>query len=224
MLAYASHRRRLAQRGSAPNAMLVIVAIHVAGIAALMSAKMEIPMIDRIKPTIVELIPQEQPPPPEDVVDPRPVPPNSALDQPVPLVPTPPIELPSVDPAPLPLPDLGKIIGPAIDPPKPLPLPLPGPPAIERVGAKLLTSADRLKPHYPSSKLASGEEAVLRLRLSIDERGRVVSVDPVGAADGAFLVAARRHLLAQWRYKPAMEGGRAVATSIVITLRFQLEG
>ena len=69
-----------------------------------------------------------------------------------------------------------------------------------------------------------GSEAVLRLRLSIDERGRVVSVDPVGAADGAFLAAARRHLLAQWRYKPAMEGGRAVATSIVITLRFQLEG
>jgi protein TonB len=39
-----------------------------------------------------------------------------------------------------------------------------------------------------------------------------------------FLGAARRHLLAHWRYKPAMQDGRAVATSIVITLRFQLDG
>jgi protein TonB len=46
----------------------------------------------------------------------------------------------------------------------------------------------------------------------------------VGQADRAFLEAARRHLIANWRYKPASEGGRAVATSTVITLRFQLEG
>jgi protein TonB len=46
----------------------------------------------------------------------------------------------------------------------------------------------------------------------------------VGSADRAFLEAARRHLLARWRYKPATEGGRTVGSSTVITLRFQLEG
>jgi len=68
------------------------------------------------------------------------------------------------------------------------------------------------------------EEAVLKLSLTIDERGRVVSVEPVGRADPAFLAAARRHLLAHWRYKPASEDGRAVSSTTVITLRFQLDG
>jgi periplasmic protein TonB len=67
------------------------------------------------------------------------------------------------------------------------------------------------------------EEAVLRLRLSIDERGRVVAVEPLGRADPAFLAAARRHILRAWRYQPAMEGDRAIASSTVITLKFELD-
>ena len=59
-------------------------------------------------------------------------------------------------------------------------------------------------------------------RLGIDARGRVVSVDPVGEADAEFLSAARRHLIRTWRYKPATEDGRPVATTITITLRFEL--
>ena len=80
-----------------------------------------------------------------------------------------------------------------------------------------------MRPPYPDSKRRSEEEAALRLRLSIDERGRVTAVEPIGAADPEFLAAARAHLLRFWRYKPATEDGRAVATSMVITLRFQLE-
>jgi protein TonB len=72
--------------------------------------------------------------------------------------------------------------------------------------------------------LLSEEEATLKLRLSVDERGRVVAVDPVGRADAVFLAAARRHLVAHWRYKPATADGRAVVSSTVITLRFQLDG
>ncbi len=64
---------------------------------------------------------------------------------------------------------------------------------------------------------------MLQLRLTIDERGRVTAVDPVGAADPAFLAAARKHIRAHWRYRAATEDGRAVASSTVITLRFQLD-
>ena len=71
---------------------------------------------------------------------------------------------------------------------------------------------------------ASEEEAVLRLKLTIDERGRVIAVEPLGRADRAFLDSARRHLIAHWRYRPATEDGRAVSSSAVITLRFQLDG
>jgi len=62
------------------------------------------------------------------------------------------------------------------------------------------------------------------LRLSIDERGRVVDVEPVGRADREFVEAARRHLMARWHYTPATDDGRAVASSLTITLRFMLEG
>jgi protein TonB len=50
----------------------------------------------------------------------------------------------------------------------------------------------------------------------------VTGVEAVGAADPVFLAAARRHLIAHWRYRPATEDGRPVATSTVITLRFEL--
>ncbi len=219
MLAYAAHRRSLAQRRPAPNAMLVIVAVHVAAIAALMSAKMDLPGPRVIPPMIVDLIPQDNPPPPRD--QPRDAPaPQSALDQPVPIVPTPPLDAPRVDPMPLPLPDFGKIIGPSVDP---LPKVDRVPTAPARVAARLITPASRLKPPYPAAKLASGEEAMLRLRLTIDSSGRVTVVEAVGPADRTFLEAARRHLIANWRYRPATEDGRALATTTVVTLRFQLE-
>jgi protein TonB len=87
-----------------------------------------------------------------------------------------------------------------------------------------VTPPQELRPPYPQAKLLAEEEATLRLRLAIDEQGRVVAVDPVGRADAIFLAAARRHLLAHWRYKPAMKDGRAVPSSITITLRFELDG
>jgi periplasmic protein TonB len=89
---------------------------------------------------------------------------------------------------------------------------------------RLLTPASELRPPYPQSKLLSEEEATLRLKLTISDSGRVIAVDPLGAADRDFLDAARRYLIAHWRYQPASEDGRAVASSTVITLRFQLDG
>jgi protein TonB len=73
------------------------------------------------------------------------------------------------------------------------------------------------------AKLASEEEAVLRLRLTIDEQGRVTAVDPVGRTDAAFLASARKHILAHWRYRPATVDGRPVSSSTVVTLHFQLD-
>jgi protein TonB len=96
-------------------------------------------------------------------------------------------------------------------------------PQVTRTGPRFATPASALRPPYPQSKVAREEEAALKLRLTIDERGRVTAVEPVGTADPVFLEAARRHLLAKWRYKPATEGGRAVSSSTVITLRFELE-
>lgn len=217
MLAYAATRPVAAQRGSSPNAMLAIIALHVAAVAALMSAKMDLPEMIKDPPIKIDLIDPPKPPPPNPSENTQPLGPT--VTPPTSLVPLPPIDSPLVSPTPTP--SFDDLVGPALDPgPKVLPVPIPAP---VKIGARLITPPSELKPPYPRTKLASGEEAVLRLSLSIDERGRVVAVEPIGRADRVFLDAARRHLLAHWRYKPASEDGRAVASTIAVTLRFELE-
>ena len=222
MLAYAASRPQLAERRSAPHAMLGIIAVHVGLLAAVMSARMDLPGVIRNVPLVVDLI-HEDDPPPQRVVEQRirTVPQPSELNPPQPLVPLPDAGAQPADSVPVPLPDLGDMVrplpdhGPAI---RPTPIP-----ASVKLAAQLMTSAANLKPPYPGSKLASGEEATLRLRLSIDAKGRVTDVEPIGPAERAFLEAARRHLLAHWRYRPASEDGRPTASATVVTLRFQLE-
>jgi protein TonB len=217
MLAYAAHRRRIAQRHSAPHLMLAIVAAHIGLIAAVMSARMDLPERVLDPPTVVRPIPipeppAQQPPPPrasQPTIDRMP----SIVDVPRPIERLdPPILLPIPDPG---------VIGPS-PAPQPRLDPLPRDPV--RVGPRFATPPSAIRPPYPPSKIESGEEAVLRLRLSIDPAGRVVAVEPIGRADPAFLAAARHHIAARWRYRPATEDGRAVASSTVITLRFELDG
>ncbi len=226
MLAYTANRPTAVERRPAPHALLFIVAGHVALAALVMSVKMDLPTKIKDTPLVVDLLREDDPPPPvaRDARPPAPQPQPSALDQPRPVVRTPaPTPDIAVDPAPPPRFD--ELIGAKIEPlpptPDTRPKPAPGP---VRTAAKLLTAASDLRPPYPESKLASGEEAILRLKLTIDARGRVVGVEPLGRVDSAFLAAARRHLLARWRYAPASEGGQPVSSSIVVSLRFQLEG
>lgn len=224
MTAYVS-KPPFASSGRHPKALLLIVGGHAALLAVAMSAKMDLPA--KIIPTItkVTLIDPPKPPPPDQPMPPKqPSPPlDSAVDRPPPIIPVPPLNGPAVDPTPVPVPDPGDtVIGNAIVPtPDPLPLPVPNP---VHTGPRFATPAELVKPPYPPSKLRTDEEAVLRLRLSIDQRGRVTAVEPVGSADRAFLDAARRHIIAKWRYTPATEDGRAVASSTVITLAFRIEG
>jgi protein TonB len=219
MLAYAAGRPRVAESRASPNAMLAIIGAHVALVAVVMSARMELPPRLLRTPIEVKLIPNT-PPPPENVNKPVAKPHLT----PLPLPPEPPPLQPPqsiAEPTPV-FPNSGSFDGPAVipvinDPPIPTPAPV-------RSGPRLLTPASELRPPYPPSKLLTEEEAVLTLRLAIDERGRVVAVDPVGRADPVFLGAARRYLVAHWRYKPASRDGTPVASSTVITLKFQLDG
>lgn len=213
---FADHRRH-------PRALVLIVGGHAALLAAVMTAKME--MIAPFIPTTtdVELIPlpkdppPDKPPPPEkkEQVQPR----DSRVDQPKVVIPIPDPGDKTFDDVKLPpLPDQGSI-GAGTDT---LPNPIPAVDPV-RIAARFVTPERLIKPPYPADKVRLEEEAVLRLKLSIDERGRVVSVDPVGRVDRSFFEAARRHLIANWRYKPATEDGQPVASTTVISLTFRLE-
>jgi periplasmic protein TonB len=211
MLAYAPHPERRRLR---PTALALIVSVHAAAILAVMSAKMEVTR-QRTQPTIVATI--KLPPEPEAKAAPETrasQPANSAWTAPQPLIEPLPLPGPLVEPL-LP-PDPGPLVGNGVEPPPP-------PKPLVRSGPRFATPDGDVRPPYPESKRAMDEEATLRLRLSIDERGRVVAVEPVGRADPAFLAAARRHILRAWRYQPAMEGDRSIASSTVITLKFELD-
>ena len=213
MLSYAP---RPDQKNLHPATLALIILGHAGLLALVMTAKSgEIFKVPRI-PTIITFVPEPTPPPPPPQPQPNPPPSNSQIT--------------TVDPVIPPLPSPGPTIVPIPPPPLPgpvtgsgtLPTPIPLDPPIVRTGPRFATVGDAIRPPYPDAMREIGSEASLRLRLTIDERGRVVAVDPVGRADATFLEAARRHILRVWRYRPAMEGAKAVPSTTTISLKFEL--
>ena len=219
MLAYAAKTPRAAVRAGSPRALFLIIAGHAVLIGAVMTAKKEMGPGLPFVPTKIIDIPIKPPPPEPQSPQPKPAPQPSFIERPVTVV-----DVPSIVPIPL---DKGPPIvpwnPPAIGDGPPLPIVNSPKEQPVRVAAIFRTPDSALRPPYPVSKLRLEEEATLKLRLSIDVRGRVTAVEPVGAADPQFLDAARRHIIRAWRYKPATEDGVAVVSSTVITLSFRLE-
>jgi len=219
MLAYAAKRPLVGKRQFSPNALLLVISAHVALVAVVMSAKMDLPrrMIDPPIRTIDIRQPHDPPPQPQPpVAHPTPVPiPTPQPPNPIPRI----QEGPTVNTGPIgtgPITDGGtSIVSGTSNPIKLIPI---------RREPQLLTPFSELRPPYPASKLASEEEAVLTLRLTIDRNGRVVAVEPVGRADRVFVDAARRYMMARWRYAPATEDGQAIGSSLTVTLKFMLDG
>ena len=222
MLAYAAHRPVAVDRRPHPNTLLMIIGAHVGLVALVMSAKMDF-VLHRDPPTIVDTIRLKDPPPEVDPVRPQRPTPRAPLetwiDHPRTKGETP---IFADD-----LTQTGELTGTELSSGTET-IKLPDPPLLqlppERTRARLLTPPSDLKPPYPASKLLSEEEGSLQLRLTVNDQGRVIAGDPVGRADPAFLDAARRHLIAHWRYKPASEDGHAIASTVFVTLHFELDG
>lgn len=222
MLAYAADTPRPAGRAGSPKALTIIVAGHLAVIAAVLAAKPELVIRDDFP--VIKLLPIPADPPPPEPADPTPPrvetqAPETVIQDPVieqvkPIIDmgtSKPIEI-ATGPVYPPLPPVRDPV--VLDPPKHVPV---------KLGPRFATNENAVKPPYPLDKIRDEAEATLKLRLTIDGRGRVTAVDPVGFADPSFLEAARRHILRAWRYKPATEDGVGVASSIVINLSFRLE-
>lgn len=214
MLAYAPRPDTQPLR---PATLGLIVLGHAGLLALVMTANSGMIFPEKADPPDIIFVPAPKPPPPPPTEQANPRPSNSRITTADPIVPPPPQPGPIVDPFPQPLPPLGPVIGTGT-----APTPVPLDPPIVRTGPRFATADAAIRPPYPMSKREMGDETSLRLKLSIDERGRVVAVDPVGRADATFLEAARRHILRVWRYRPAMEGAKAVPSTTTITLKFEL--
>lgn len=221
MLAYAAQNRTAGRTGS-PKALVLIVAGHILAIGAVMSAKMELVPGSAFDPTTVFNVPIDPPPPPPEPrpvtqAKKQPIAQDSFIDKPATVVDMDANLASSSFEKGASIDDIANVIGTDIA------LDRIEPPAPVRIAARFNTPESALKPPYPNNKLRDEEEAVLKLRLSIDPRGRVTAVEPVGPADPSFLEAARRHIIRAWRYMPATEDGIAVPSTTVITLAFRLE-
>jgi len=102
------------------------------------------------------------------------------------------------------------------------PLPSAPPPRPVRVtqGVVMGGAIKRVEPVYPANAREAKQSGVVRVEVSIDERGNVTSVQALSGPPmlrGAALAAARG-----WRFKPSTIGGAPVKTSSVIDFNFKL--
>ncbi len=83
--------------------------------------------------------------------------------------------------------------------------------------------AEAFHPDYPPALRREGLEGSVTVRVTIDERGRVIAVDQVRATSPAFFEETRRQALAEWRFRPATRDGVAVRGEQTMTVHFRLE-
>ena len=165
MLAYAADIPKAASRAHSPKALTLIIASHAVLIAAVMTAKMELvtPGPDK-PPVMIDVPPEPVPPEPQTRVEPRPEEPMtqpSFIEQPTTIVDMDATSL-SFDRGQA-IEDIAAVIGTdmsftQLDPPKHEPV---------KLAAVFRTPESAVKPPYPIDKRREGEEATLRLKLTI---------------------------------------------------------
>ncbi|WP_265569537.1 energy transducer TonB [Sphingomicrobium nitratireducens] len=215
MLAYAPRSRPT----PSPSSLALVIGLHGVALALLVTSRPDFVFPEA--PTRTEIY--DVPVVPPEPLDPVEAVPKSAPSQP--RVPTPAVQLPiagpTIDFAPviedIPLGDMVVADGPLVEDGS-------GELSVPTVfeAARPKTPADLVRPPYPASKIRSGEEATIQLRLHIDAKGRVTAVEPAADADPAFFRAAEKHIRRNWRYAPAKEDGRAVASQMVVSIRFEM--
>lgn len=185
------------------------------------------------------LMPLTRPPtaaPPEraqqpDWFEPRPVPPTPPPEevpvvrqvvQPAPATPTPPVVARELAPVAPPLVEHGNI---AADP-QPSVETTAGdiaPPSAQATGMQL-AYARASTPPYPREALRAGHQGTVVLRVLVDVDGRPLEVTvESGSGYRQLDEAARRHVLRQWRFQPAMRDGQAVQAIGLVPIEFNLE-
>jgi periplasmic protein TonB len=83
--------------------------------------------------------------------------------------------------------------------------------------------AHRIMPQYPRVARQLGKEAVVILRVIIDESGRPIAVEAVKKAGGGFDEEAVR-AVKESLFHPARKGGHPVICRAILPIRFQLKG
>ncbi|OYQ31996.1 hypothetical protein CHU93_03965 [Sandarakinorhabdus cyanobacteriorum] len=191
-------------------------AVHLALGALLLAGWQVSRIVTPPKPIILVNRPAPVTPPAGPIVTTTDLPVNPVIDQPVwdnvvdPVVRSDPR---SADPGPQTVAGGGD--EPVVTSPPPV---QPGPSRIAR-----LRGGDAMQPPYPSASRALNEEGSVSLTVNIAADGRVSAVSLLRSSGFARLdKAALDFALRRWRFEPALDNGKPVASTRNFTIRFNL--
>ena len=105
-------------------------------------------------------------------------------------------------------------------PPEPASRPVPDPAPPSDRGAEPLA---QVEPVYPAAALRSREEGTVLLRVEVDAGGLPVSVDIERSSRSRELDAAARDAVSQWTFRPAIENGQPVPSTVTVPVDFRVE-
>lgn len=220
-------------RASKIAGLLFVVVIHFGLLHLAMSYKL-IPPPQEAVTLMVNLInppkKEEPPPPPEP---PKPPPPKK-----VELVKEKPVVQPKLQPLPVlvaqaPVTSSAEPVAPpppmeAVKEPAPLPEPVveapPKPAGPVHLSELSLGCPERSEPSYPPASRRTGEQGQVKLRVELDEEGRIATVKVVASSGHSRLDNAGVNAVKNWRCNAATRDGKAVRAVALQTFDFILEG
>lgn len=135
-----------------------------------------------------------------------------------------------IEPMPVALVDASALQIPVVDePPAPRavnasPAPAPAQAATENLGTELLVQCpQRTPPRYPPQAKRQREQGEVRLRVELDENGRIDRVTIVSSSGSPRLDEAARTAIESWRCRPAQREGHPVRAVAMQSLAFVLD-
>lgn len=81
----------------------------------------------------------------------------------------------------------------------------------------------RVQPDYPPAAYRAGEEGTVLLRVDVDANGNPTNVDISRRSGSRELDRAAQRAVREWKFKPAIKGGKQVASVVEIPVDFKLE-
>ena len=82
---------------------------------------------------------------------------------------------------------------------------------------------ERSQPIYPADALRDQEQGTVRLRVEIDAQGSVQSVQVLDSSHSRALDRAAMESVRTWKFRPAIQGGQPVASTIDVPVDFRLD-
>ncbi|MGZ5051947.1 MAG: TonB family protein [Methylobacter sp.] len=227
------HYRGIAHDSERPwLALGLVLGAHLAVLAAVRPQTETLPVQKQPEPIMISLLSTPQPVTP--AAQPKPAQP-SVKPQPVAkkAVKTPPVSKPvlkqTVHPVAAPVPrQIQKVSAPVNEP---VAVQQPSKPADSKPSQQTYQSPNfnaaylnNPAPNYPSVSRRLGEEGLVMLEVQVNTDGTADSVELQTSSGSSRLDQAALEAVKQWRFVPAKRGDQSVTASVVVPVRFSLEG